>query len=53
MDMFNIIAGSASIIGLLVALFIVNKYIKKTRKTNISQTAVGTNNKQSIKYNDK
>jgi hypothetical protein len=55
MDTFNIVAGAASIIGLLVAIFAVNKYINNSRKTNtkISQTAIGSNNKQKINFNGK
>jgi len=53
MDIFNIIAGMASILGLLFALFFVNKYIKNARKTNISQTSIGSKNNQKINYRGK
>ena len=41
MDIFNIIAGLASIIGLCVSLFVANKVIKIDNKINIK----GNNNK--------
>ena len=55
MDTFNIIAGIASITGLLIAIFAVNKYIINRHKTSIklSQTALGSKNKQKINFNGK
>jgi len=53
MDTFNVVAGAASILGLLAAMFVANKCIKKSNKTKITQTAFGTKNKQTINYKDK
>ena len=49
-ELFNIIAGLASIAGLIIAIFAVNCYVNKTKKTKISQTAIGSQNRQHINF---
>lgn len=49
MELFFIIAGVASIVGLFFAKKNLNKRIKTTKNISIKQTAKGDGNKQSIK----
>jgi len=49
MDIFNIVAGSASILGLLIAIFVANKVTKIDNKINVkgdNNKIVSQNNKQ-------
>lgn len=58
MDLFNIIAGGASILSLLISIFAINKVYKIEKNINISIDKSGGKNqsqnktKQSIKGNN-
>jgi len=51
MDIFNLIAGIASILSFLVAIFVASKVVKIDNSMHIKQSIKGDNNRQAGRDN--